>query len=209
MGSSSSTSNENLIPDLAVAIPSRTNGGLSRRQDDHLSSATRRDVARRRAVHVCRRRLHLQRDHRSEGAVPASYVCASGVRHGARSLHGGGAPQETVGANTWPVVLQRRGRADCAEALARTRQDMLTDPRLQSGRHGTAKFVRWDRGNEIVLAPNPNYFGGAPQLKEVDVVTVPDANTMLTMVRAHELDVAELSTPSQVSTLQGVEGIRV
>ncbi len=88
--------------------------------------------------------------------------------------------------------------------------NMLTDP---FGSHpigtGPLEFSTWDRGTKIVLVPNPHYFLGAPQLKEVDIYTVPHANTMLTMARAREIDVAQLSTPSQATLLSNVPGIRV
>ena len=88
--------------------------------------------------------------------------------------------------------------------------DMQTDP---FGSHpigtGPLVFSRWDRGTEIVLKPNPHYFLGAPKLKEVDIYTIPDANTMLTLARSREIDVAQLATPSQASTLNGTPGMKV
>jgi len=88
--------------------------------------------------------------------------------------------------------------------------NLLTDP---FGNHpigtGPLEFSRWEHGTEIVLVPNPHYFLGAPQLREVDIFTIPDANTALTMARSREIDVAQLTTPSQAVTLRGVPGINV
>jgi len=205
-------SNENLIPDLAVAIPSRANGGLSA-DGKTITYHLRHGVLWHDGVPFTSADVVFTYKEIIDPKVPfpsaSTYAEVESVT----------APDPyTVVVRLRKPSAQALGQLFCngedgqivPQHLLAHVKDMLTDPfGYNPVGTGPLKFVRWDRGNEIVLAPNPNYFGGASQLKEVDVVTVPDANTMLTMVRAHELDVAELSTPAQVSTLQGVEGIRV
>ena len=74
---------------------------------------------------------------------------------------------------------------------------------------GPLRLERWDRGTRLVLVPNPYYFGGAPKLKEVDVLIIPDPNTRLTMLSAGELDVVQIGIPSELSRLRDLPGYRV
>ena len=75
-----------------------------------------------------------------------------------RSPHGPGHADRGPGA----VRLGARGRA---------RQDPAARPRRAAGESfglrpvgtGPFRFVRWERGQEIVLAANPDYFDGAPR----------------------------------------------
>lgn len=53
---------------------------------------------------------------------------------------------------------------------------------------GPFKVVRWNRGSEVVLDANPNYFLGPPKLKRVVFKIMPDANTMITQLQTHEID---------------------
>ena len=61
---------------------------------------------------------------------------------------------------------------------------------------GPYRFVRWDRGNRIVLRANPHYFRGAPHVATIVVEEVPDINTSMTMLRTRQLDWTLLS-PAQ------------
>jgi peptide/nickel transport system substrate-binding protein len=74
---------------------------------------------------------------------------------------------------------------------------------------GPLRLARWDRGSRIILLPNPGYFGGAPKIKEVDIVILPDANTRLTMLTARELDVVQVGIPDQLERLRGLAGYNV
>jgi peptide/nickel transport system substrate-binding protein len=53
---------------------------------------------------------------------------------------------------------------------------------------GPFKYKEWARGQKIVMVPNPYYFRGQPKLKEVDFMIVPNRDTILTQLQAHELD---------------------
>jgi peptide/nickel transport system substrate-binding protein len=54
---------------------------------------------------------------------------------------------------------------------------------------GPYRFVRWIRGQEIDLVANPHYFRGAPHIKNIRILIVPDQNTMETLMRSGEVDV--------------------
>lgn len=55
---------------------------------------------------------------------------------------------------------------------------------------GPFKFVRWLRGDEIVLAANTAYFRGAPQLRQIVIKIVTDDNTTQAELRSGEIDMA-------------------
>lgn len=55
---------------------------------------------------------------------------------------------------------------------------------------GPYRFVRWLRGQEIDLAANPHYFRGTPHIRYIRILIVPDQNTMATLMRSGEVDVA-------------------
>ena len=53
---------------------------------------------------------------------------------------------------------------------------------------GPFKFVRWDRGNRIVLEANDDYFMGKPNLRRIELLDVPDVTTLANQIRTHEVD---------------------
>jgi len=53
---------------------------------------------------------------------------------------------------------------------------------------GPFKYKEWSRAQRVVMVANPLYWRGLPKLKEVDFEIVPDRNTVLTELQAHELD---------------------
>jgi peptide/nickel transport system substrate-binding protein len=53
---------------------------------------------------------------------------------------------------------------------------------------GPFKYKEWSRSQRVVMVPNPLYWRGAPKLKEIDFEIVPDRNTVMTELQAHELD---------------------
>ena len=67
----------------------------------------------------------------------------------------------------------------------------------------------WNRGSSLVFVPNPRYFRGAPQVKEVIWKIIPDVNTLVNELIAHEIDVYPNVTPNGIARLGGIDGIRV
>lgn len=61
---------------------------------------------------------------------------------------------------------------------------------------GPFKFARWERNDRVVLTANPDYFMGAPKLKQVVVRIIPDANTEENLLRTHDVDLALEATGS-------------
>ncbi|MEO3945867.1 peptide-binding protein [Gorillibacterium sp. CAU 1737] len=57
---------------------------------------------------------------------------------------------------------------------------------------GPFKFVKWETGQYIEVAANPDYFGGAPKLDKV-VTRFGDANTMLAAFMNKEIDIVPIA----------------
>ena len=55
---------------------------------------------------------------------------------------------------------------------------------------GTGPFIvqEWHRGQTLRMIANPHYWRGAPKLNEVDYRAIPDENTLTTSMKTHELD---------------------
>lgn len=59
---------------------------------------------------------------------------------------------------------------------------------------GPFKVVEWQRGQDVRMEANPNFYLGKPKLNEVIYKIVPDQNTMLTQLQTHELDMLAIGT---------------
>ncbi len=59
---------------------------------------------------------------------------------------------------------------------------------------GPFKFVQWQRGQEVRMEVNPDFYLGRPKLNEVVYKILPDENTALTQLQTHEIDLIGLGT---------------
>ncbi|MBC5807575.1 MAG: hypothetical protein GIX00_03155 [Candidatus Eremiobacteraeota bacterium] len=73
---------------------------------------------------------------------------------------------------------------------------------------GPMQFDRWEHGSRIVLKSNPHYFAGAPHIRELQLLVVPDANTRLTMATAKEADVVGIA-PNDLDRVKTLTGYTV
>lgn len=53
---------------------------------------------------------------------------------------------------------------------------------------GPFMYKAWNRGQNVIMVPNPYYFRGSPKLKEIIFEIIPDRNTVFTSLQAHSLD---------------------
>lgn len=74
---------------------------------------------------------------------------------------------------------------------------------------GPYKFVSWERGNQIRLEANPDYYAGKPPIDEVIDKIIPDGNTLATQVETHELDLGWNIAPSQYERIKEVKNVTV
>ena len=59
---------------------------------------------------------------------------------------------------------------------------------------GPFKVVEWQRGTEVRMEANPNYFLGRPKLNEVIFKIMPDENTLETQLQTHAIDMLARGT---------------
>ncbi|MBV8581611.1 MAG: peptide ABC transporter substrate-binding protein [Candidatus Eremiobacteraeota bacterium] len=74
---------------------------------------------------------------------------------------------------------------------------------------GPFKLDKWLRGDRIELVANDDYFLGKPKLRRVVIHLVPDENTIVSELRAHEIDWFAQATPRVYPQLTAVPGVRV
>ena len=67
---------------------------------------------------------------------------------------------------------------------------------------GPFKYLRWDRGQDVVMVPNPLYFRGVPKLKRVIFEIIPNRDTVLTQMQAKQLDLWVFVSPAYVDRLK-------
>lgn len=74
---------------------------------------------------------------------------------------------------------------------------------------GPYRFVSWQRGSEVRMEANPNFYLGKPKINEVVYKIIPDQNTLATQVRTHEIDVAWNLQAASYDQLKSVPGVTV
>lgn len=76
---------------------------------------------------------------------------------------------------------------------------------------GSGPFVvtSWRPGVELDLKANPRYFRGPPKVAQVQYRIIPDQNTLMTELQSHSLDVFLHATETQYAPLKSVAGYRV
>ncbi len=53
---------------------------------------------------------------------------------------------------------------------------------------GAFRFVRWEHGQEIVLAANDDYFDGRPRLRRIVITSLPNETAAAIALRTHQID---------------------
>jgi peptide/nickel transport system substrate-binding protein len=76
---------------------------------------------------------------------------------------------------------------------------------------GSGPFIvdKWQPGVQLELRANPRYWRGAPKLKRVLYRIIPDQNTLLTSVRSHDVDFYFDAPETQYALLKATPGVRV
>jgi len=66
---------------------------------------------------------------------------------------------------------------------------------------GPFKFIGWDRGNQIVMERNPNYWGKAPRLEKIAYRWASDAQALLAQLQNGTLDLIVDVPPDNIAAL--------
>jgi peptide/nickel transport system substrate-binding protein len=198
-----------LVPDLAVAVPSRANGGIAA---DGVTIT-----------------YHLHHGVRWQDGAPltsadVAFTYHSLIRPGINSPYTGfyrSYIRSVATPDPYTVVVRlvkpyapvigrlfvatTDGVIVPAHLLAHSaniNQDPFNTHPVGSG---PFQLARWDHGSDIVLKPFAGYFAGAPHLHEIDIDVVLNQNTVVSMLASHELDVAGV-IPAQYETVRKLDG---
>jgi peptide/nickel transport system substrate-binding protein len=93
---------------------------------------------------------------------------------------------------------------DVGDPLAINTADFNVAPGVVSG---AFKFVRWDRGQQVVLARNDGYYRGAPHLDQYIYKLAPDSIAMTNQLKTGEVDIAGQVDPSLWDSLATVDTV--
>ncbi|HEY6449378.1 MAG TPA: peptide ABC transporter substrate-binding protein [Candidatus Cybelea sp.] len=74
---------------------------------------------------------------------------------------------------------------------------------------GPFKYLRWDRAQDVILVANPLYWRGPPKLQRVIYKIIPDRNTLLSQLQAHEVDMWNYVPSAFFSRVEGLPGFSV
>ena len=66
----------------------------------------------------------------------------------------------------------------------------------------------WNHGSSLELVANERYWRGPPKLKAITWKVVPNADTLLTQLRTHEIDVYDGVNEIQIPELAGIDGVK-
>jgi peptide/nickel transport system substrate-binding protein len=201
-----------LIPDLATAVPTQTNGGISadgRTYVYHLRRGVRwhdgapftaRDVAFSWRVIMNPRNNVLHREGYQEVTRIDTPDATTAIVHLRQRYP--------------PFVTQffttlQEGAKPVVPAHLLARYPEINDVPFNAAPVGTGpfRFVRWDRGRDVVLERNNAYFRGRPGLDRVVLNVLPDANTVATSLQTHAIDLIVNGNPLMYVRFRQVAGI--
>ena len=74
---------------------------------------------------------------------------------------------------------------------------------------GPFKFERWDRGQQIVLAANPLYWRGRPKLDAVIYKIIHNRDALLAQLQTHKVDMWYQFSGAYLSRIQAIDGYTV
>jgi peptide/nickel transport system substrate-binding protein len=76
---------------------------------------------------------------------------------------------------------------------------------------GTGPFVidAWLRGQSVELSANPHYWRGLPKLQRIVYQIIPDDETLMTRLRAREIDLWMQMNPTKLAEASAIPGVEV
>jgi len=74
---------------------------------------------------------------------------------------------------------------------------------------GPFKFERWDRGKQVVLVANPLYWRGRPKLDKIVYKVIPNTDALLAQVQAHQVDLWYQFSGAYLDKVQAVNGYTI
>lgn len=201
------------VPILAVAVPSRANGGISS-DGRTITYRLRKDARWTDGVPV------------SAGDVKFSWDAIMSPANNAVSRHGyddvGGI--DTPDARTVVVRLTKPFAPFVNTFFAESDQPYTIVPAHVLARYanvnqipfnarptvtdGPFRFEQWVHGDRIVLSANDAFFMGRPHLRVIEIHIVPDENTSVNLLRTHSIDYVYQPSIATYQALSRVPGVR-
>lgn len=74
---------------------------------------------------------------------------------------------------------------------------------------GPYTFVAWDRGSQVRMRANPRFYLGKPAIDEAIYRIIPDANTLVTQLSTHEIDLGFNLPVAQWDRIRGLPGMTI
>ncbi len=74
---------------------------------------------------------------------------------------------------------------------------------------GPFKYAAWKRSDSVEMVANPLYFGAKPKLERIVFKIIPDRNTVLTQLTTHEIDLWLPVSPAFADRVKHLPGISV
>jgi peptide/nickel transport system substrate-binding protein len=201
----------NIVPDVAVAVPSLANGGISadgKRVTYHL----RRDVSWQDGVPL-----------NSRDIVFTYRAMMSPSNTVPRSDSNPIASVKALGPYTVIVTLKRLyspivatffgGDSNCpilpAHLLAQYASlDRVAYNAAPIG-SGPYRFTRWLRGDRLEMSANPRYYGGRPAIARISLRFIHDPSTTINQLLTNEVDATFFADASKIAILRAIPHHRV
>lgn len=203
-----------LVGDLAAAVPTVTNGGISRDGRTYVyrlrhgvlwhdgTPFTSKDVvASWRAVMDPRNNTfeHEGYDHVASIDAPDPYTAVVHLRD-----------RYPPFVSRFFAPLQEGGKPILpAHVLASEGSFNTGTLSIHPVGTGPFRFVSWSRGDRIVLARFDRYFRGRPKLARIELRIIPDDQTIANELQAHRIDLIVAPQTSLLSTYRGTPGVLV
>lgn len=74
---------------------------------------------------------------------------------------------------------------------------------------GPFKIAKYEKGSSITFVANDGYWRGPPKLRRIEYRIIESDNTMLTLLKTHEIDFYYRAAESQAQSLRGIPGTRI
>ncbi len=74
---------------------------------------------------------------------------------------------------------------------------------------GPFKYASWKRGESVEMVRNPYYFRGQPKLERVVFKVIPDRNTVVTQLQTHEIDMWTPVAANFIPRIRAIPGIKL
>jgi peptide/nickel transport system substrate-binding protein len=202
----------NYFPDLATAVPSLTNGGISKDQKTitiHLrhdakwadgTALTSADwMFTYHAVFNKANNVKTQYgwDDIASARAPDPYTIVIHLRAPSVAVLGILAP----GGSGYPPLP-----AHILAGYPDLNRVSFNNAPLSSGPY---VLTKWTHDSSLDFAPNPYYFRGKPGLKKIVWSIIPNASTLFNELRTHEIDVYANVSENSIQNLNEIQGINV